>query len=67
MNNVTRNYYVPRNQVGRYIINRIVDKVPCSVDDIKVNRESNTICVTFSFKEQDTQEVEKILKVYDIL
>ena len=65
--NVTRNYYVPRNNVGRYIINRIVDQVGCSIDDIKVNRDSNTICVTFSFNARDTKDVEKILKTYDIM
>lgn len=67
MKNVTRNYYVPKNQIGRYIINRIIDKVGCSVDDIKVNQESQTICVTFSFNDRDTAKVEKILKLYDVM
>ena len=67
MKNITRNYYVPRNQVGRHIINRIIDKVGCSVDDFKVNRETNTICVTFSFKEDDVVTVERILKLYNLL
>ena len=67
MKNVTRNYYVPKNQVGRYIINRIIDKVGCSVDDIKVNQETQTICVTFSFNDKDIAKVEKILKLYDVL
>lgn len=67
MKNVTRNYYVPKNQIGRYIINRIIDKVGCSVDDIKVNHDTQTICVTFSFNDKDTAQVEKILKLYDVL
>ena len=67
MKNITRNYYVPHNQVGRYLINRIVDKVGCSVDNIKVNRESKTICVTLSFEEKNTQIVEKLLKTYGLV
>lgn len=67
MKNVTRNYYVPRNEVGRHIINRIIDKVGCSVDDFKVNRDTNTICVTMSFKENDAPAIERILKLYNLL
>lgn len=67
MKNVTRNYYVPRNQVGHHVINRIIEKVGCSVDDIKVNRDSNTICVTFSFEEKDINTIERILRMYDVM
>lgn len=67
MKNITRNYYVPRNEVGRHIINRIIDKVGCSVNDFKVNRDTNTICVTMSFEEKDTPIIERILKLYNIL
>ena len=67
MKNITRNYYVPRNEVGRHIINRIIDKVGCSVNDFKVNRDTNTICVTMSFEEKDTPVIERILKLYNIL
>lgn len=67
MKNITRNYYVPRNEVGRHIINRIIDKVGCSVNDFKVNRDTNTICVTMSFEEKDTPTIERILKLYNIL
>ena len=67
MKNITRNYYVPRNEVGHHIINRIIDKVGCSVNDFKVNRDTNTICVTMSFEEKDTPTIERILKLYNIL
>lgn len=67
MANVTRNYYVPKNQIGRFIINRMIDKVGCSVDNFKVNRESNTICVTLSFNEKDIKTIEKILKLYGVI
>ena len=67
MKNITRNYYVPRNEVGRHISNRIIDKVGCSVNDFKINRETNTICVTMSFEEKDTPTIERILKLYNLL
>ena len=67
MKSVTRNYYVPRNQIGHHIINRIIEKVGCSVSDFKVNRDSNTICITLSFNEKDAQTVERILKLYDVM
>jgi len=67
MKNVTRNYYVPRNEIGRNIINRIIDKVGCSVSEFKVNRDTNTICITLSFDEKDTPTVERILKLYDMM
>jgi hypothetical protein len=67
MKNVTRNYYVPRNQIGRHIINRIIEKVGCSVSDFKVNRETNTICVTLSYNEKDTPTIERVLKMYDVM
>lgn len=64
---ITRNYFVPKNQVGRHIINRIIEKVECSVDDFKVNRDTNTICVTLSFPNKDTPVIERILKLYDVM
>lgn len=67
MNNVTRNYYVPKNQVGRYLINRIIEKIDCSVDNIKVNHESETLRVTLSFQEKDAKTVERILKMYGLM
>lgn len=67
MANVTRNYYVPKNQIGRFIINRMIDRVGCSVENFRVNRDTNTICVTMSFNDKDTQLIEKILKMYGVM
>lgn len=66
-NTVTRNYFVPKNQIGHHIINRIIEKVGCSVSDFKVNRDTNTICITLSFSDKDTPVVERILKLYDVM
>lgn len=65
--NETRNYYVPRNLVGRSVMNTIVDKVPCSVGDIRINRASNTIKFTITCASADIRKIEKILRRYDML
>lgn len=63
----TRSYYVPRNQIGRYVMNLVVDKVGCSVDDFKPNVSSDTIRFTITCRDRDITVVEQILKVYNIL
>ena len=61
----TRTYYMPKNRISLYILNCIIDKVRCSIGEIK--KVSDTIRVPITCKEQDVKKVEKILKVYDIL
>lgn len=67
MYTVSRNYYFPKNQIGRYIINQVVNHIDCSVENFRVSRSTNTICVTFSFRERDLKQVERILKMYGLL
>jgi len=63
----TRSYYVPRNQIGRYIMNTVVDRVGCSVEDFKPSVSSDTIRFTITCRDKDIPTVEQILKIYDIL
>lgn len=63
----TRNYYIPRNCVGRHVMNAIVEKIPCSVGDFKINRETNTIKFTVTCELGDIPKIEKILKRYDMI
>ena len=63
----TRNYYVARNCIGRQVMNTIVDRVPCSVGDFKINRESNTIKFTVTCELHDIPKIEKILKRYGMM
>lgn len=67
MANVTRNYYVPRNNVGRHIINRIVENVPCSIDGVTPKRAADTFCVTLSCNAKDISKIENILKSFGVL
>jgi len=64
---ITRTYYIPRNQIGRYVMNRIVSKVGCSVSDFKFNRQAGTIRFSITCKIADIPLVEKILKNYDMM
>lgn len=63
----TRTYYMPKNRISLYIINTIIDKVGCSIGEIKVQHISNTIRVPITCNDMDVKRVEKILKRYDIL
>ena len=67
MTTITRTYYIPRNQIGRYVMNYIVEKVGCSVGDFKVNRQSETIRFSITCKTADVATVEKILRRYDMI
>ena len=63
----TRNYYIPRNCIGRQVMNTIVDRIGCSVGDFKINRETNTIKFTVTCDLRDFPKVERILKRYDMM
>jgi hypothetical protein len=67
MNIVTRTYYIPRNQIGRYVMNYIVEKVGCSVGEFKLNRQAETIRFSITCKINDVPTIEKILRLYDML
>ena len=61
---VTRIYYFPRNQIGRYLINYIYERIGCSIGDIK--RLNETLVVPITFAAKDEIRVIKILERYDL-
>lgn len=61
---VTRTYYFPKNQIGRYLINYIVERIGCSIGEIR--RVNETIAVPMTFLAQDEVKIVKILEQYDI-
>ena len=61
---VTRIYYFPRNQIGRYLINYIYERIGCSIGDIK--RLNETLAVPMTFAAKDEIRVIKILERYDL-
>lgn len=60
-----RTYYFPANQIGRHILNYLVERVGCSIGEIHKVKDNLAVPITVSKK--DITKVERILKMYDIL
>lgn len=61
----TRTYYIPANKIGRYLLNHLVDKVGCSVGNIR--RVGTALAVVITTTKRDMQKVERILQMYDLM
>lgn len=62
---VTRTIYVPANQIGRYILNYIWERVSCSMGEI--HKVDNTLSVAITMPEREVTKVERILQMYDLM
>ena len=63
----TRTYYLPKNRIAVNIINRIVNKVGCSIGELKINQAADTIRVPVTCNDIDVAKIEHILKRYGML
>ena len=63
----TRTYYLPKNRIAVNIINRIVAKVGCSIGELKINRQADTIRVPVTCNDVDVAKIECILKRYGLM
>jgi len=61
----TRTIYVPANRIGRYILNYMIERIGCSVGDIR--KVSDTLAVPITVPKRDVVKVERILQMYDLL
>lgn len=61
---ITRSYYVPRNQIGHFIINTVVDKVSCSIGDIVPYTFMDVMRFTITCRDKDIPMVERIIGQY---
>ena len=61
----TRTIYVPANRIGRYILNYMIERIGCSVGDIR--KVSDTLAVPITVPKRDVVKVERILQLYDLL
>ena len=61
----TRTYYFPRNQIGRHILNFIIERIGCSIGNIR--KVSDTLAVPITVATRDITKVEQILKMYDLM
>lgn len=62
---VSRTYYLPRNQLARYLLNRIFVKYECSYGDIRP--VAGTLRVPITCKEKDVKYIEAILRNYGMI
>ncbi len=63
----TRTYYLPKNRIAIHVINYMVSKVGCSIGELKVNRQADTIRVPVTCNDTDVAKIERILKTYNML
>lgn len=61
----TRTYYFPANRIGRYILNYLIERVGCSIGDIR--KVAETIAVPITVQKKDVVKVERILQMYDLI
>lgn len=64
---ITRTYYLPRNRIALHLINYMVLHIGCSIGEIKVSKQSDTIRVPVTCNEKDIQRIERILTRYEML
>lgn len=62
---VERTYYFPANRIGRYILNYLIERVGCSVGEIR--RVADNLAVPITVVQKDVVKVEKILQMYDLM
>ena len=61
----TRTYYLPKNRIALYLINYMIERVGCSIGDIK--KIENAIRVPITCNDCDVQKIEHILNCYGLI
>lgn len=62
---VERTYYFPANRIGRYILNYLIERVGCSIGDIR--KVDASLAVPITVAKRDVTRVERILQMYDLM
>lgn len=62
---VERTYYFPANRIGRHILNYLIERVGCSIGEIR--RVADNLAVPITVVQKDVVKVEKILQMYDLM
>ena len=61
----TRTYYFPANRIGRYILNYLIERVGCSVGEIR--KVADNLAVPITVQKRDIMKVERILQMYNLM
>ena len=62
----SRTYYLPRNQIARHVLNRIVAKFECSIGVIS-RVDGDKLRVSITCRDCDVKYIENILRMYDMI
>ena len=63
----TRTYYLPKNRIAVHLINYMIERVGCSIGELKVNQTTDTIRVPVTCNDNDVKKVESILMRYGMM
>ena len=60
----TRTYYFPSTRIGRHILNYLIERVGCSIGDIR--KVTDVLAVPITLNQRDVVKVERILQTFDL-
>jgi len=63
----TRTYYLPKNRISLHVLNYMIERVGCSIGDIRAMKSADTIRVPITCNDKDVSKIERILTTYDML
>ena len=63
----TRTYYLPKNRIAVHLINYMIERIGCSIGELKVNQKADTIRVPVTCNDSDVKKVENILMRYGMM
>jgi hypothetical protein len=58
---------MPRNRVSIHLLNKMVERIGCSIGDIKVMKSLDVIRVPITCEERDVKRIEKCLYIYNMM
>lgn len=64
---ITRTYYLPKNRISLHVLNYMVERVGCSIGDIKAMKSADMLKVPITCNDNDIQKIERILMRYDMM
>lgn len=64
-----RIYYLPKSNIGKFILNRIVDTIPCSIGDMKTITVQNEsfFKISITSTKDNFPKISNILQFYGAL
>ena len=61
----TRTYYFPKNQIGRHVLNYLIARIECAVNEIRP--VADHLAVSITTPKRNITKVERILQMYDLI